>query len=178
MIYIRPKLSNDDKVILDKIYNELEDITIPTSYRKNSKSGSFHSIKTGVTSQKDARQTSFGITKHRGKKQTTSSTKKYPYMMPLFKEFIDSHYPGFKFNSVYVNKNTIAKKHLDSKNTGESLLVGFGAYTEGKTVLYDSNGKENKFSIKSHSLIFNGSEIEHKSESFNGIRYSLVFYLC
>jgi hypothetical protein len=46
--------------------------------------------------------------------------------MPLFKEFIKSHYPTFEFKSVYVNRNTISKKHLYSKNTGESLLVGFG----------------------------------------------------
>lgn len=176
MSYIRTKLSYDDKNILDEIYDELEKINIPTTYRKGSKSGNYHSIKIGVTSQRNARQTVFGVTKYKGEKQKTSSTKKYPYMMPLFKEFIDSHYPEFKFKSVYVNKNTIAKKHLDSKNTGESLLVGFGSYTGGKTLLYTSNGKEKKFSIKSHSLMFNGSEIEHKSEPFKGTRYSLVFF--
>lgn len=96
--------------------------------------------------------------------------------MPLFREFIDSHYPEFKFESVYVNRNTVAKKHLDSKNTGESLIVGFGNYTGGKTVLYTSDGKEKKFSIKSHSLMFNGSEIEHASEPFEGTRYSLIFF--
>ena len=97
--------------------------------------------------------------------------------MPLFKEFIKSHYPEFKFRSVYVNRNTICKKHLDSKNTGESLLVGFGSYTGGKTVIYNTKGKNpKKFNIKSHSLIFNGSELLHKSESFKGTRYSLVFF--
>ena len=176
MIYIRTNLSYEDKDILDEIYEQLEDITLPTSYRTSSKSGNFHAIKTGVTSQKNARQTLFGVTKYRGKKQATTSTKKYPYMMTLFNEFIDCHRPGFKFKSVYVNRNTIAKKHLDSKNTGESLIVGFGDYTGGKTVLYTLNGKEKKFNIKSHSLIFNGSKIEHKSEHFNGTRYSLVFF--
>lgn len=176
MCYIKTVLSQNDKDILDEIYHKLEEITIPTTYRKGSKSGNYHSIKIGATSQRNARQTLFGMTKYRGKKQQSSSVKKYPYMMRLFKEFIDSHYPAFKFKSVYVNKNTIAKKHLDSKNTGESLLVGFGPYTDGQTVLYTSAGKVDKFSIKSHSLIFNGSEIEHKSEPFKGTRYSLVFF--
>lgn len=175
MSYIRTKLSNDDKNILDEIYDELEKITLPTSYCSERRKGNYHSIKIGVTSQRNARQTVFGVTKYRGKLQTSSSTKKYPYMMQLFKEFTDSHYPEFKFKSVYVNKNTIAKKHLDSKNTGESLLVGFGNYTGGKTLLYTSNGKET-FSIKSHSLMFNGSEIEHESEPFEDTRYSLVFF--
>lgn len=176
MCYIRTAISHNDKDILDKIYNKLEGITIPTTYRKGSKSGNFHSIKIGVTSQKNARQTLFGMTKYRGKKQQSSSEKKYPYIMPLFKEFIDSHYPEFKFKSVYVNKNTIAQKHLDALNTDNSLLVGFGQYTDGQTVLYTSTGKIEKFNIKSYSLIFNGSVIEHKSEPFKGTRYSLVFF--
>ena len=175
MSYIRTKLSNDDKEILDKIYDELEKITLPTSYCSDRRRGDHHSVKIGVTSQKNARQAVFGLTKYRGKLQTSSCSKKYPHIMQLFKEFIDSHYPEFKFKSVYVNKNTIAKKHLDSKNTGESLLVGFGSYIGGKTVLYTSDGEET-FSIKSHSLMFNGSEIEHESEPFKGTRYSLVFF--
>ena len=96
-------------------------------------------------------------------------------MMKLFKKFIKSHYPEFKFQSVYVNRNTVCKKHLDSSNVGESLLVGFGPYTKGHTVLY-LNNKQHKFNIKTNSLLFNGSEIPHKSEPFNGIRYSLVFF--
>jgi hypothetical protein len=176
MSFIRTKLSYDDKDILDEIYDELEEITIPTTYSSKGVKGHHHAVKTGVTSQKGARQTSFGVTTYRGKKKKSKSTIKYPYMMPLFKEFMKYHYPKFKFKSVYVNRNTVAKKHMDSKNTGESLLVGFGPYTGGKTVLYNQNGKEKKFSIKSHSLIFNGSEIEHRSETFKGTRYSLVFF--
>ena len=174
MSYTRRKLSYDDKDILDEIYNALEKITLPSSFRN--KGGQGHQIRTGTTTQRNARQTIFGTTTYQGKKRESRSTKKYPYMMPLFREFIDSHYPEFKFESVYVNRNTIVKKHLDSKNVGESLLVGFGPYTEGKTVLYTSTGEEKKFSIKSHSLLFNGSDIEHKSEPFEGTRYSLVFF--
>ncbi len=98
-------------------------------------------------------------------------------MMYLFKKFIKSHYPSFKIRSVYVNKNTICKEHLDSKNVGESLLVGFGKYTGGQTILRTrSDDKPKSFHIKTNSLIFNGSEIPHKSEPFKGTRYSLVFF--
>lgn len=177
MDYIRTELSKHDKDILNKIYNELEKITIPTTYRSEGVKGGYHASKIGATTQKDARQTVFGITTHKGIKQESRYTKKYPHIIPLFKEFIKSHYPNFEFKSVYVNRNTIAKKHLDSKNTGVSLLIGFGNYTNGETVLY-INGEQKQFSIKSHSLIFNGSKIEHKSEPFDGIRYSLVFFNC
>jgi hypothetical protein len=175
MSYTKTKLSLDDKYILDEIYDELEDINIPTTYSGKGVKGHHHAVKTGTTSQKGARQTSFGITTYLGKKQMSKSTKKYPYMMPLFNKFMKSHYPSFKFKTVYVNKNTISKEHLDSKNVDESLLVGFGKYTGGKTVIY-INDKPKKFHIKTYSLIFDGSEILHKSEPFKGTRYSLVFF--
>jgi hypothetical protein len=159
MSYIKTKLSEEDKEILEEIYEELEEITLPTTF--SNYKGKHHAVKTGVTKQKQARQTCFGLVKYKGKLTESQYAQKYPEMLELFKEFIDSHYPGFKFNSVYVNKNVVCKKHLDSKNVGESLLVGY---------------KERKFHIKSQSLIFNGSEIEHKSLPFKGTRYSLVFF--
>jgi len=176
MDYIRKELSEDDIDILVKIYQSLEKIHIPTCYRSGSKSGDYHGMKTGTVSQRDARQTSFGVTKYRGNLQSTRSSKSYPHILPLFENFIDSHKPGFKFKNVYVNRNTVCKKHLDSKNSGTSLLVGLGSYTGGETVLYDKDGVESKFNINTHSLVFDGSKIEHSSEPFEGTRYSLVFF--
>ena len=175
MDYIRTELSEDDKDIIGTIYQSLEKIHIPTCYRSGSKSGDYHGMKTGTVSQRDARQTSFGVTKYRGNLQSTRASKKYPHILPLFENFIKSHYPGFEFNSVYVNRNTVCKKHLDSKNSGTSLLVGLGSYTGGETVLYDKYTSE-KFNINTHSLVFDGSQIEHSSEPFEGTRYSLVFF--
>ena len=176
MKYIVKKLSENDRDILAKIYETLEDITFPIAYCGANRVGSHHARKIGVTEQRDARQTVFGMTYYRGSFQLSSYSKRYPHMMKLFKEFINSHNPGFEFKSVYVNRNTVAKKHLDSKNTGTSLLVGLGSYTGGETILYDKDGLESKFNINSQSLIFNGSKIPHSSEQFEGTRYSLVFF--
>lgn len=173
MSYIKTKLSEEDKDILDEIYEELEEITLPSRYQKTGAQG--HSLRTGACNQKKAKQVCFGYSNYRGKKQLSMFTKKYPYIMELFEEFIDSHYPEFEFNSVYVNKNVKCKKHLDSKNVGESLLVGLGGYMGGETSLYINN-KELKLNIQNNSLIFNGSEIEHRSLPFKGTRYSLVFF--
>ena len=175
MHYIRTELSKINIDILAKIYETLEGIHIPTSFRTNLNSGNYHAIKIGTVAQKNARQAVFGQTKYRGDLQSTRASNRYPHIMKLFKEFIDSHKPGFEFKSVYVNRNTIAKKHLDSKNSGTSLLVGLGSYTGGETVLYDKDTSE-KFNINTHSLVFDGSKIEHSSEPFTGTRYSLVFF--
>jgi hypothetical protein len=177
MSFIKTKLTVKDKQILSEIYDNLEEIILPTSYSSKGVKGHHHCVKTGTTDQKDARQVCFGKVKYKGTIQESSYSKKYPHMFYLFKKFINSHYPSFKFRSVYVNKNTVCKKHLDSKNVGESLLVGFGKYTGGQTMLYtQSDDKPKSFHIKTNSLIFNGSEIPHKSEPFKGTRYSLVFF--
>ena len=175
MSYIKTKLSTEDKDILKKIYNELEKINIPTTYASLGTKGQYHATKTGARDQKEGRQTIFGLTCYRGKKGDSRYTKKFPSIMPLFKEFINSHNPNFQFTSVYVNRNVVCKKHLDSKNVDKSLLVGLGKYTGGQTTLFIDN-KPKKFHIKSQSLIFNGSEIPHQSEEFKGTRYSLVFF--
>lgn len=174
MNYILTTLTDIDLINLTKIFHELEKINIPTVFTKTIPK-KYHATRTGTFTQKDARQCSFGVTTYRGKKIESKMSKKYPHIMPLFKDFIDTHKDGFKFNSVYVNRNTVCKKHLDSKNIGESLLVGLGNYTGGETVLYGNN-EEKHFNISSYSLIFNGAKIEHSSEEFNGKRYSLVFF--
>ena len=163
MSFIKTKLTVEDKEILAEIYDELEEITLPSTYRITGKG--YHSVTTGTINQKDARQTCFGKVYFQGKYKESRSNKKHPHMMSLFREFINSHYPEFKFTSVYVNKNTVCKQHLDSKNVGESLLVSFGKYTGGQTILYIDD-KPKSFHIKTNSLIFNGSEIRHKSEPF------------
>ena len=169
---VATELTENDKSILSKIYNDLEKITIPTTFRnKDINKGHYHAERTGTSDQIGARQTCFGITKWQGKDRQSKSSKKNPHMMSLFKEFIDSHFPEFEFKSVYVNKNTVCKPHLDSKNTGESLLVGFGGYTGGETTI-----GEQSFDISKESILFNGSNMVHNSEPFEGTRYSLVFF--
>lgn len=175
MSYIKTKISNSDKEILREIFDGLNKITLPTSYCSKGIQGIHHAVKTGTTSQRGARQAVFGLVKYRGVKQTSKFLEKYPHIMDLFKKFINNHYPNFDFNGVYVNKNTVCKKHLDSKNVGESLLVGFGPFTGGESVLY-INDKEHNVNINTNSLIFNGSEIPHKSLPFEGTRFSLVFF--
>lgn len=173
-MYSRTEISQQDKNILTELYNELDKITIPTTFRSEGVKGGYHASKIGVTNQRNARQTIFGLSKHRGVKQESRYTRKYPHILPLFRKFIQSHHPQFEFSSVYVNKNTVSKMHLDAENAGVSLLVGIGDFNGGETVLYLP--AEEKFDIKTHSLVFNGSKISHKSEPFEGTRYSFVFF--
>jgi len=167
MEYKLKKYSEKDLEILNTIQEELDKIYICKSFSSNPKKGLNHAVKTGTTGQVEARQTLFT--------KNSKSEVRYPHMMKLFNKFIDCHMPSFKFESVYVNKNTVCKKHIDSKNCSNTLLVGVGNYENGFTILYeDEDGIE--FDIKETSLLFNGSKIYHSSTDFSGTRYSLVFF--
>ena len=176
MSYKLKKLSDNDKKILDTIFIELEKIHIPTSYRSNPKGSRNHCRRTGTNHQKGAKQDVFGNVYYQGKIVKSKITQKYPHIFPLFNNFMLSHNPEFKFSAVYVNKNTICKRHKDSNNAGVSIIIGLGKYTYGRTILHFENKKDIKIHIKNQSLMFNGSEIEYSSEEFKGTRYSLVFF--
>ena len=167
------KLSNEDKNILKEIYDELEKIYIPTTFQNVGGYG--HQVRTGAVSQRGARQTCFGLSFYRGKKRTALYSEKHPHIDILFKKFINSHNPEFDYDSVYVNKNVVCKKHIDHKNAKSSLIVGIGEYSGGETVLELEEG-EKEFDIKNQSLIFDGSKIPHYNNEFEGLRYSLVFF--
>jgi hypothetical protein len=174
MSYVRTELSKEDNEILEELYKELEGISITKSYRKMP-GFNHHGERTGTSDQRDARQACFGMVKYHQRLKESGVSIKYPHIMPLLKKFMDSHNPGFQFTNVYVNKNAVCKKHVDSKNVGVTLLIGFGDYTGGDTVLHINN-EPVKCNINGSSLIFDGSVIQHESEPFEGTRYSLVFF--
>ena len=176
-MYKTRKYSKRDKELLNKIVDALDDTSIKKQYVNagSRRKCQGHCVKTGAIVQKEARQTIYGKRKYQGKVQASSSTIKYPHILPLFKKFMKSHCHEFVFTTVYVNKNVKCKKHLDSKNVGESLLVGWGNYTGGETMIYEEENKHT-IDIKQSSVLFNGAEYEHRTLPFKGDRYSFVFY--
>ncbi len=79
----------------------------------------------------------------------------------------------FDFDSgvlIQVNKNFKCPPHKDSKNNGESLLMGLGDYIGGETYI-EGRGDYN---IRYNPVFFNGAELEHEVHSFYGLRHSVV----
>ena len=99
----------------------------------------------------------------------------HPYLEEIFKEFQQLYFPDFEYNSVQLTKNFEIKKHKDSKNVGESVLVAFGNYLGGTTSVDYGTHVESK-DARLEPLKFNGSLYEHWVEPFIGTRYSLVFF--
>ena len=99
-----------------------------------------------------------------------------PFLEIVFKEFQQLYFADFEYDSVQITRNFEIKRHIDSKNIGESILVGFGEYTGGETVIEKEDGDE-VVDIRNHLCKFNGSKYYHYVKPFTGgNRYSLVFF--
>lgn len=77
----------------------------------------------------------------------------------------------FDFDGVQINRNVLCPPHKDTKNIGDSLLIGFGEYEGGETLIEGV-----KHDIYHTPVIFNGYEKEHSVCPFEGERYSVVLF--
>lgn len=84
---------------------------------------------------------------------------------------------GFKYSTITLNHNVMAKKHIDSKNVGNSIIVGIGTYTDGGLYVYDKTGTTCElFEIQDRPTMFNGAILPHETQEYTGERYTLIFY--
>jgi hypothetical protein len=76
------------------------------------------------------------------------------------------------FTSIQVNQQMSCEEHLDKGNIGTSYIVGFGDYFEGgglSVAGYSHN-------IRHQPLLFDGSQMPHKTEVWRGERFTLVYH--
>ena len=83
---------------------------------------------------------------------------------------------GMDVTSVTLNLGVKAKKHIDSFNVGDSVIVGIGNYTNGKLRVYSSDSDYVAHDILNKPLMFNGSVFPHETEDFEGERYTIIYY--
>jgi hypothetical protein len=83
----------------------------------------------------------------------------------------------WEYDSITLNHNMVANKHLDVKNVGLSVIIGIGDYTGGELKVWNaSNTKSKAYSIHDKPLMFNGGLLYHEGTPFNNNRYTMVFY--
>jgi hypothetical protein len=99
-----------------------------------------------------------------------NNTKK-PIVYECLKNLIKNIAPDFEYTSITLNFNFKCLPHKDKGNKKESLIIGLGDYTGGELVV---EGVE--FDIKEQALIFNGGELEHYVNEFDGNRWTIVYY--
>jgi len=70
-----------------------------------------------------------------------------------------------------------AKKHIDSKNVGASVIIGIGDFTGGEIRVWNQEGnKHQDKNLHDHPVMFNGGLLAHETQPFKGDRYTMIFY--
>lgn len=107
-----------------------------------------------------------------------SANSREPELFKLVVEYGNKILPtGFTYSAITINKNLKAKKHIDGGNTGFGGITFLGDYTGGGLYIYDHiTNKPTLYDTHNKLIIFNGANLAHKTESFNGTRFALIYY--
>ena len=97
-----------------------------------------------------------------------------PYLYKLLLDFAAKHVT-IPFTSITLNQNYKAAAHKDKGNVGDSFLVSFGDYTGGTLEVLEGPLK-GSHDVRT-PLITDFSKVLHQVNSWEGDRYSLVFYV-
>jgi hypothetical protein len=156
----------------DKILSLLKAVSIPLNYKRSNMSGYKY---TGADKRRygfGIRSVSLGLVRDykTGGKRISNFTIKNPELYGMLCEFGKS-ITSIPFNSICVNKNTVAESHVDRYNAGISCIIGLGNYQGGELVY----GSE-KVNIHNNPIEFDGSKIIHYSLPFTGERYSIIYF--
>jgi hypothetical protein len=101
----------------------------------------------------------------------------YEELYAFFQSLINRVHPEHNYTNITVNKNLVCKKHTDGGNTGRSYIISFGNFTGGRLIIEKKGGGDPRpMDIFRKFVGFEGSLQPHETESFEGERYSAVFY--
>jgi hypothetical protein len=119
----------------------------------------------------------YGMVKFKGYREFVWN-KKYPELLKRLVEFGNRVVPkGWDYETITVNHGVKAKKHKDTGNAGDSVIIGIGDFTGGDIKVWDENDKNPKeYNLKDQPLMFNGATHYHQTMPFKGDRYTFIFY--
>ena len=99
-----------------------------------------------------------------------------PYLYHLLCEYAEKYVP-IEWDGVTVNQSYHSNPHTDKGNIGLSYIVAFGDFWRGQLQIHDHPDMSGcLLDIKHKPLLFNGSLLTHSVKSFQGPRFSLVYY--
>ena len=84
-------------------------------------------------------------------------------------------FPGFHWSSLQFNCNTVSKPHRDANNLGLSLIIILGDY-KGGSFHADDRGIHTRSGDPATAVFIQGQHV-HRSDEFEGQRYSIVAFM-
>jgi hypothetical protein len=137
----------------------------------------------------DGRSISMGFGDNRSGWNYFRNNSKYPDVYKALIEFGNHVVPkGWDYQLITLNHNCKAKKHIDGKNVGKSIIIGIGEYEGGFLRVYSKDSSSwADYDVKNKPTMFNGGVLPHETQSFSGEgtsgkyvkgkgRYTLIFY--
>ena len=101
-------------------------------------------------------------------KNNSTNPELYKLLIEYGKQILPD---DFKFSVITLNKNLKCKRHIDGANVGLSCLTTLGDFTDGGLYVQDC-----LYNTKNKVIKFNGGLLPHETQSFEGDRYTLIFY--
>ena len=149
------------------------------------RSGAQHANRTNIThgdSSKKLYTMNFGIVKAyfrpKGQDLMLSRESRQPTKKPIYdllKQLIKQHNPTFRYTSILVNNDVKTEYHFDKNNNGNSYCIGVGNF-KGGGIDFKIDGKVKNINNHNKWLHYNGKDWEHRTASYTGNRYALIYY--
>ena len=124
------------------------------------------------------RTMTFGFGDNRRGFNYFKTNAKYPEIYKALVEFGNRAVPkGWEYQAITLNHGVKAKKHIDSKNVGKSVIIGIGNFTGGEIGVWRSDNTKPVYkNLHDKPIMFNGGLLPHETQPFEGNRYTMVFY--
>ena len=124
------------------------------------------------------RTMTFGFGDNRRGWNYFKTNKAYPEIFKALVAFGNRIVPkGWEYQTITLNHGVKAKKHVDSKNSGKSVIIGIGDFTGGEIGVWRSDDTHPVYkNLHDKPIMFNGGLLPHETQPFEGDRYTMVFY--
>ena len=162
-----------------KFLEEVQKITVPkidkTQYDEK---GNIKVRQRDLIIGSEGRTMNFGYLQTRRGWKEGAFNKKKPELFSALVELGNRSVPkGWKYSTITLNHNVKAKKHIDGKNVGDSIIVAVGKFTDGGLYIYNQEDTERElYDIKDKPTMFNGALLPHETEAFTGERYTIIYF--
>lgn len=158
--------------LLETLHNQITVSKIPKPEMERSSSNRGNIIGT------IGRTMTFGFGDNRHGWNYYATNKKHPEVFKALVAFGNRVVPkGWEYQGITLNHGVKAKKHIDSKNVGSSVIIGIGDFTGGEIRVWNSEDKNPQDKdLHDKPVMFNGGLLAHETQPFKGDRYTIIFY--
>jgi hypothetical protein len=172
----RAKYNATKQHLLDTLHNLLTVSKIPKPELKRTATNRGNVIGT------IGRTMTFGFGDNRHGWNYYATNKKHPEVFKALVEFGNQVVPkGWEYQGITLNHGVKAKKHIDTKNSGKSVIIGIGDFTGGEIKVWKANDTNPVVkSLHNKPVMFNGGILPHETQPFKEGdkygRYTIIFY--